>query len=112
MPELDQYEKEGIASDADVESLSENAANDARLAAERELERRDKREGGELPAAFSGVQPTLLNVFYPRTPVEVYFIVNSDSKTCHCTCFRESWFYKQTDALRKSIAQVFHLICS
>lgn len=56
MPELDQYEQEGIASDADVESLSENAANDARLAAERELERRDKREGGDLPAAFqSGV---------------------------------------------------------
>jgi hypothetical protein len=52
MPELDQYEREGIASDADVESLSENAAADARQAAERELEMRDRRDAGDLPAAF------------------------------------------------------------
>jgi hypothetical protein len=64
MPELDQYEKEGIASDADVESLSENAAEEARQAAERELERRDKREAGELPMAFqSGALLLPLHLF-------------------------------------------------
>jgi hypothetical protein len=52
MPELDQYEGEGIAAEDEIEELSENEAQEARRAAERELERRDRRQAGDLPAAF------------------------------------------------------------
>jgi hypothetical protein len=90
MPELDQYEKEGIASDADVESLSENAAEEARQAAERELERRDKREAGELPMAFqSGAQQLPLHL-PPSTILRSYDLhiaFLSDANIAGCTCF-------------------------
>ena len=79
MPELDQYEQDGIASDADVESLSQNAAHDARQAAERELERRDKREGGDLPAAF---QSGALLAPFPFSTPPCIFRTTSSCRFC------------------------------
>jgi hypothetical protein len=60
MPQLDAYDAEGLDDEADVDDLSEGAAEAARQAAEQEMARRDRREHGALPGAFDGTSAALL----------------------------------------------------
>lgn len=53
MPELDRYDADGIDENENLEELSDGG----RLAVEQELDRRDRRARGELPAAFEGSLP-------------------------------------------------------
>jgi hypothetical protein len=55
MPQLDAYDPEGLDDEAEGEEVSEGAAQAARLAAEMELDRRDRHERTHLPGAFDGV---------------------------------------------------------
>lgn len=55
MPELDRYDADGIDQNEDLEELSEGA----RIAVEEKLAKRDRRERGDLPAAFEGASSTL-----------------------------------------------------
>lgn len=54
MPELDRYDADGIDENENLEELSDGG----RLAVEEELDRRDRRARGDLPAAFEGAPAT------------------------------------------------------
>jgi hypothetical protein len=54
MPQLDAYDPEGLDDEAEGEEVSAGAAHEARLAAEKELDKRDRRERRTLPEAFDG----------------------------------------------------------
>lgn len=75
MPELDRYDADGIDENEDLEELSDGA----RLAVEEQLDRRDRRARGELPAAFEGTPPQ------PRSKapaLQILVIIRLPQKSC------------------------------
>jgi Mini-chromosome maintenance protein 2 len=54
MPQLDAYNGADIDDEAEADAMSEGGAEAARQAAERELDRRDRRAAAPLPGAFGG----------------------------------------------------------
>ena len=54
MPQLDNFDQEGIDDEGSLDEVSAGEAEERRQAAERALQERDRREHGDLPGAFAG----------------------------------------------------------
>lgn len=80
MPELDRYDADGIDENENLEELSDGA----RLAVEEQLDRRDRRARGELPAAFEGAPPQpRIKALAPQLFLHLHIRFNTETMHRH-----------------------------